>query len=98
MGNIFSTKLNGYKELQKDLFVLKCTLFLKNPGRHKKTSMVSKNFWGGIRRVKKGQKKFYQLLRTRFRKIQDLRKGFEFLNYFFSRKSFRVVNYFLSSF
>ena len=51
--------------------------FLKNQGRHKKIRWFHKTFWGEEDELEKGQKKFYQLLRTRFCKIQDLPKGFE---------------------
>ena len=54
-----------------------CTHLKKIQDATKKLQWFQKTFWGEEDELEKGQKKFYQLLRTRFRKIQDLPKGFE---------------------
>ena len=70
--------MNGYKRLHKSIYLYWNVLFfLKNPGGHKKIQWFQKTFLGEEDELEKGQKKFYQLLRTRFRKIQNLPKGFE---------------------
>ena len=43
--------------------------FKKIQDATKKNQWFQKTFWGEEDELEKGQKKFYQLLRTRFRKI-----------------------------
>ena len=50
--------------------------FFKNPGRHQKNSMVSKNFFGGRRRVRKRAEKVLSTSSDSFSQNSRSPKGF----------------------